>query len=265
MTQRKTLPALPPLVHLIAGPTGVGKSAEATRLARATGAPIVVADRLQCFTDLATTSARAGAEVPDVRRYWLGDRTFADGDLSAARATDALVALVAELGSGHPSVIVEGGSISLLRELSARRPRLSWRLTVRTLPLPRYEEYVAALTRRAFTMLAPPPPGTSLLRELAALWRDPSRRRLAASVNGFEAVLECCAKYGIDPATLDERKVSENVLSRMAALIAERHAEHGILQHRVFSEIFGDQANPMTREDRIPGPEFGPVMLGSAA
>jgi adenylate dimethylallyltransferase len=238
MADRETSPAVRPFVHLIAGPTGVGKSAAATELARVTGAPIVVADRLQCFTDLATTSARAGADVPGVRRHWLGDRTFADGDLSATDATDALIALVERLSTRHRFVVVEGGSISLLRELCARRPQLSWRLTVRLLPVPAREEYLATLTHRARAMLSPNPRGAGLLEELAALWHDPSRRLLAASVNGFEAVLECCAKYGLDVETIDKQPLPEHILDRIAELIAERHAEHGFLQHRVFSEIF---------------------------
>jgi adenylate dimethylallyltransferase len=238
MADHETPPSVRPFVHLIAGPTGVGKSAAATELARGTGAPIVVADRLQCFTDLATTSARAGADVPGVRRHWLGDRTFADGDLSATDAADALIALVERLSARHPLVIVEGGSISLLRELCARRPELSWRLTVRLLPLPARDAYLAALTRRARAMLTPGAQGPGLLAELAALWRDPRRRLLAASVNGFEAVLECCAKYALDVETIDEQHIPEHVLNRIAELIAERHAEHGLLQHRVFVEIF---------------------------
>jgi tRNA A37 N6-isopentenylltransferase MiaA len=256
MTDDETPAPVRSLVHLIAGPTGVGKSAAATELARQTGAPIVVADRLQCFTDLATTSARAGADVPGVCRHWLGDRTFADGDLSAADATDALVETVERLAERHRLVIVEGGSISVLRELCARRPELSWRLTVQVLPLPERDEYLAALTRRARAMLSPDPPGTGLLEELAALWRDPRRRWLAASVNGFEAVLECCAKYGIDVKTIHEQHIPERILDRIAGLIAERHAEHGFLQHCVFTEIF---------DDSMRGPGFDVDMLERAA
>ncbi|MFM9450659.1 isopentenyl transferase family protein [Streptomyces europaeiscabiei] len=246
----------PPFVHLIAGPTGVGKSAAATDLARVTGAPVVVADRLQCFTDLATTSARAGAAVPGVHRHWLGDRTVADGDLSAAQATDTLVNIVEDLGRRHGFVIVEGGSISLLRELSARRADLDWRLTVRLLPVPERAEYITALTRRARVMLAPPAPDRGLLDELAALWQDPHHRWFAASVNGFEAVLECCAKYSLNVKTLHKRNLPEHILARMADLIAERHAEHGFLQHRVFTEIF---------ETRIPGTRFDFGALERAA
>ncbi|WP_369031061.1 isopentenyl transferase family protein [Streptomyces adonidis] len=245
-----------PFVHLIAGPTGAGKSAAANDLARVTGAPVVVADRLQCFTDLATTSARAGGQAPGVRRYWLGDRTVADGDLGAAAAAESLFDLVERLGAQHRFVIVEGGSISLLRVLAARCAALPWQLSVRVLPLPAYDEYVEVLTGRALTMLAPPAPDRSLLEELAALWVDPRQRRFAASVNGFEAVLECCAKYSLDVETIHKQALPAPVLSRMASLIALRHAEHGILQSRVFTETF---------EKRVPGPVFDPGMLGCAA
>ncbi|KPI22174.1 Isopentenyl transferase [Actinobacteria bacterium OK074] len=225
-------------MHVIAGPTGVGKSASATALARVTGAPVVVADRLQCFTDIATTSARAGADAPGVTRHWLGDRTVADGDLPAGEAADALVCLVRSLSASEPFVIVEGGSISLLRALAARLPSLPWQLSVRVLDLPVYDDYLATLTRRAHTMLAPPAPDRSLLEELATLWSDPGHRFFAASVNGFEAVLECCAKYSLDVETLHKQKVPVQILDRMAKLIGARHAEHGILQHRVFTELF---------------------------
>ncbi|KMS77147.1 isopentenyl transferase [Streptomyces viridochromogenes] len=256
MVKNETSLAVRPFVHLIAGPTGVGKSAAATELARATGAPIVVADRLQCFTDLATTSARAGADVPGVRRHWLGDRTFADGDLSAAEAADALVELVEQLAVQHDLVIIEGGSISLLRVLCTRWEQLDWRLTVRLLPLPAYDTYLAALTGRARAMLTPGACGPGLLQELAALWRDPRRRRLAASVNGFEAVLECCAKYSIDAEVIDQQEIPEHVLHRIAALIALRHAEHGLLQQRVFTEIF---------ESATTAPAFDSGMLAAVA
>ncbi|MDF3150090.1 isopentenyl transferase family protein, partial [Streptomyces sp. T21Q-yed] len=177
-------------------------------------------------------------------------------DLSAAEAADALVELVERLAARHRLVIIEGGSISLLRVLCARRAQLAWRLTVRLLPLPACDVYLANLTHRAREMLTPGVCGPGLLQELAALWHDPRQRRLAASVNGFEAVLECCAKYSLDAATIDKQKIPEHILHRIAALIAERHAEHGILQHRVFTEIF---------ENATTAPTFDLGMLERAA
>jgi tRNA A37 N6-isopentenylltransferase MiaA len=242
---------IPPYVHLIAGPTGSGKSAAANELTRISGAPVVVADRLQCFAEMATTSARAGAEEDGVQRHWLAERSVADGDYPAAEAAEALIAKVAELGELHPFLIVEGGSVSLLRHLSARLPALPWELTVRLLPIPDRARYLADLTRRAYMMLAPPGPNRSLLAELAELWREPRHRYLAASVNGFEAVLEYCAKYSLDAGNLDKEALSVERLWDIASLIAERHAEHGELQARVFAGLFQHQLSGHTERELV--------------
>jgi tRNA A37 N6-isopentenylltransferase MiaA len=72
-------------VHAIVGPTGCGKSAKAEVLARRLQAPIVIADRIQCFVDLEVTSARTprGCENDDERHY-IAERRVCDGDLMPA-------------------------------------------------------------------------------------------------------------------------------------------------------------------------------------
>ena len=228
-------------VHLIAGPTGVGKSRAASDLALRTGAPVVVADRIQCFTDLATTSARSGAEMSGVRRVWLGDRTVADGDYSAEKAVEVLVETVSELGRTASAVVVEGGSISLLTLLAGRLPRLPWDFTVQLLSRPADNSlHLRALTSRAHVMLRPEPPLRSLLDELAELWRDPAKRPFAASVNGLEAALEWCERHSLDPQEATIGNVPENLLDELACLIAVRHAEHGADQEKAFCALLSD-------------------------
>ncbi|MFJ9373424.1 isopentenyl transferase family protein [Streptomyces sp. NPDC101455] len=225
-------------VHVIAGPTGVGKSSSASELALQTGAPVVVADRIQCFTDLTTTSARAGADVPGVRRIWLGDRTVADGDYPAEQAAETLVEKVQGLARTAPTIIVEGGSISILRLLTERIPQLPWTVVAHLLTRPPDRgDYLTRLTERAHRMLCPTPPQQGLLDELAALWRDPAQQRFVASVNGMEAALEWCAEFSIPPTYASTKGISRSALDRLAHMIAERHAEHGADQEREFLGI----------------------------
>ncbi|WP_243745058.1 isopentenyl transferase family protein [Streptomyces hainanensis] len=239
---------VPLTVRLIVGPTGVGKSAAASDVARRTGAPVVVADRIQCFTDLATTSARAGADEPDVTRAWLGDRTVADGDYPAPEAAAALVRAVRRVARPGRPVVVEGGSISLLAYLVDHHlPVLPWRFTVTSLTRPAPSRYLAALTARAHAMLRPEPPLAGLLDELAALWRVPGHRWFAASVNGFEAALEWCAKYGLDPTEPTLVGLPPRLVDELALLIAERHAEHGADQERAFAALFAPAARAGVR------------------
>ncbi|MFI6549416.1 isopentenyl transferase family protein [Streptomyces prunicolor] len=240
---------VPLSVHLIAGPTGVGKSARASELARSTGAPVVVADRIQCFTELATTSARAGADTPGVRRVWLCDRSVSEGDYPATEAVESLVEKIAELGLSAPSVIIEGGSISLLTLFVRRLPELPWHITTQLLTRPPdMALYLKALTVRAHAMLHPAAPQRSLLEELAGLWADPANRWFAASVNGFEAALEWCAKHSLDPESSAIENLPKELLAELENMIAVRHAEHGGDQETAFRRAFS--AHPSATASR---------------
>ncbi|WP_243744881.1 isopentenyl transferase family protein [Streptomyces hainanensis] len=226
------------VIHIIAGPTGIGKSAAATELARATGAPIVVADRIQCFPELATTSARAGGEAADVERIWLAERAVADGDFAVADALEALIGTLRGLRERHPFVIVEGGSISLLWDFAELLPELGFRATVRLMHIADRREYVAGLTRRARGMLVPEGAATSAIEELAIAWKSVEQRSFVASINGFKGILEWCATHSFAVESLASAALTEEQVGELSRMVALRHAEHGVLQDRIFSMVF---------------------------
>ncbi|MER5178711.1 hypothetical protein ABT009_10120 [Streptomyces sp. NPDC002896] len=120
-------------------------------------------------------------------------------------------------------------SATILSPSRCRRPP-----PARLFPLPTRSEYVAAPTRRAHAT-PPQTPAEASSRKLAGA---PGQRLFAASINDFEAVLECCAKYSLDVVTVHKQELPDRTLVGIASLITERHAEHGILQPQVFSGIF---------------------------
>lgn len=232
-----------PRVHAIVGPTGSGKTAHATALARSCGAPVVVADRIQCFTDLTTTSARATEdEVRGVARFHLGDRTVADGDYPADSAGRALFYTIGSLSAENPLVILEGGSISVLRTLAARHDELPFRLTVETLGIRDGATYEKGLRARARQMLQPEAGRTGMLDELAAAWKHEEQRPFIASINGLEAILEWCDEHGATPQSLVEPDLPESVIDDLVTAIGRWHAVHGREQEETFSEIFSGVA-----------------------
>lgn len=226
-----------PRVHAIVGATGTGKSAHAIRTARRLGTPVVVADRIQCFVDLRVTSARDEDEVDGVRRWFLGDRTVADGDYPADAACRTLCYLLGRLTAEHPSIVLEGGSVSLLTALADRHGELPFELTFEQLHTPDAGVYRQRLLERARRMLRPPGGGRGIIEELAAAWRRPEHRTFVTSINGLEAIVGWCARHDIDPGSLADHEREPAVHDELAEAIAWRHAAHGWEQERMLSVL----------------------------
>jgi len=206
-------------VHAILGPTGVDKTALATRLARETNAPTVVADRIQCYRDLATTSARSDGDASDeIVRLYLDDRVVTDGDYPSEEAVQSLVHKLERLTMKYPYVVVEGGSISVLRRLAARRDQLSFKLSTHVMHISDEVEYRLRLFTRAREMLSPSTGRPSMLDKLAMAWKNKSQRDFIASINGFEAVLEWCCRNGVEPAGLAGKCISTGLLDAVRVL-----------------------------------------------
>ncbi|QKV73827.1 isopentenyl transferase family protein [Amycolatopsis sp. Hca4] len=224
-------------MHAIVGATGTGKSAHAIRTARRLGTPVVVADRIQCFVDLRVTSARDEDEVDGVCRWFLGDRTVADGDYPADAACRTLCYLLGRLTAEHPSIVLEGGSVSLLTALVDRHGELPFELSFEHLRTPEARAYWRRLRERARRMLRPPGGGRGIIEELASAWRLPEHRNFVTSVNGLEAIVDWCARHDVDPGSLAGPDLEAAVHEELAEAIAWRHAAHGWEQERMLTVL----------------------------
>ncbi|MFJ9630083.1 isopentenyl transferase family protein [Streptomyces sp. NPDC091280] len=226
-------------VHAIVGPTGVGKSAAATELASATGAPVLVADRIQCFTDLAVTTSRATDEnAHGVHRIWLSDRTIGDGDIPPDDAVDMVVTRLGQLVARHRLVVVEGGSISIMLGLAERIDDLPFPVTIQVMRITDPDGYRTRLRARARQMLLPDRYGRSLLTEFAAVWAVPAQRVFLAALPGPDRILDWCERHAIEPGSVDRVAFAPAMLDALSRSIGDRHAEHGFLQDQIFSEVF---------------------------
>lgn len=215
-------------VHLVVGPTGAGKTDVAMKIANEHHAPIVVADRIQCYLDLPVTSARQDGPG----RHHLAARTVPDGDYPVHEAAYALLRKVEALTRTHEHVVVEGGSISLLRRFADCRGRFPFQLTATVLPLADERAHLDRLRARAARMIA-----DGMLDEIAKAWQHREQRAFIASVNGPEAVLQWCAGAGVDPEDLPG--IDDAGVAELTELVAVVHQEHSLEQHDVFARLFG--------------------------
>jgi len=228
-------------INAIVGPTGCGKTAAAKLLAQKLEAPIVVADRIQCFIDIPVTSARA-SDMKDLSYNYIRERTIADGDYAPKEAITDLMRRIDELAASHRLIVLEGGSISLLTEL-ARRAELPFQLNVHVMSMGERGQHWQRLRSRAREMLSPANKQPGLLQELSKAWQQVPQRPFVAGINGFEAVISWCQRHGVDPAEVGEQPPSERGMDELAAEIANAHMDHSLEQEAAIQELFGKPKN----------------------
>jgi uncharacterized protein (TIGR00730 family) len=206
-------------------------------------APIVIADRIQCFVDLQVTSARTLRErEDDVARHYIAERRVRDGDLGARAAFASLIELIGRLGLQHPFIVLEGGSISLLSLLSQmhRSGNLPFRMSLDMMTMGDEAAHRKRLAARARQMLAPPSGAPGLLDEFAGAWKDPAQRSFLASINGLEAIVQWCHRRAVDPVDLVQRELSPAVLDELVDAVTKVHFDHGKQQMAAFAAMFGN-------------------------
>lgn len=228
-------------INAIVGPTGCGKTAAAKLLARKLEAPIVVADRIQCFIDIPVTSARA-SDMEGLSYNHISERTIADGDYMPEDALADLMSRIDELAVSHRLIVLEGGSISLLAAL-ARRVELPFRLHVDVMSIGERGQHWQRLRSRAREMLAPANKQPGLLQELSRAWQHVPQRSFVAGINGFEAVISWCQRHGLDPAEIGDQLPAERGMAELAAEIANAHMDHSLEQETAIQDLFGKPKN----------------------
>ena len=103
---------------LILGPTGVGKTELALRVAAHYGSPIVSCDSRQLFREIPIgTAAPTAEEQARVKHYFIGTRSVTE-DYSAGQYERDALALLEELFREHDVVVVTGGSMLYADALS---------------------------------------------------------------------------------------------------------------------------------------------------
>ncbi|MDR0743946.1 MAG: tRNA (adenosine(37)-N6)-dimethylallyltransferase MiaA, partial [Tannerella sp.] len=99
------------ILFVLLGPTGVGKTALSTHIARHIGSPVISADSRQIYKEIPIGVAAPSSEQLNlVRHYFIGTRSIADY-YSASIFEEEAVSLINELHKSHPCLLLCGGSM----------------------------------------------------------------------------------------------------------------------------------------------------------
>ncbi len=95
---------------IVAGPTAIGKTAEAIRLAKLYNTSIISADSRQCYRELRIGVARPTEdELKEVKHYFIANHSITE-NVSAATFAKEASAYLDEIFEGHDVAIVCGGT-----------------------------------------------------------------------------------------------------------------------------------------------------------
>ena len=99
-----------PTLHIILGPTAVGKSDYAVAEALRVGSPVISCDSRQFYREMRIGTARPSeAQLAAVRHYFIADRSVTQPCSAGAFELEAL-ALLEDLFKEHDTVVMAGGS-----------------------------------------------------------------------------------------------------------------------------------------------------------
>lgn len=236
-------------IHLVVGPTGIGKTSRSVELAARWGCPVLVLDRVQCCPQVAVGAGRPTPRETlrdgvETTRVYLDERDLAQGVVGADEAVARLEKLLTrQQESGTPVVVLEGGSLSILRSLAYEAGWTEGRsLSVDQLTMADPGRYEAAVTTRVTGMLGygADRSALSMLDEVAALWPRSAARVHLADIHGYREVLALCEERGWDPGELrtPTDPVEEEARRRLfVAAVSASHVSYGHEQEEAMAEL----------------------------
>ena len=115
------------MIIVVAGPTGVGKSELALRLAESAGGEIVNFDSVQIYRGFDIGSAKPGAEARKRVPHHLFDVVDADQEFNAAEYARLAEPVIDDIGARGKLVILVGGTYFYLRAVLAGLPKMPGR------------------------------------------------------------------------------------------------------------------------------------------
>jgi adenylate dimethylallyltransferase len=221
-------------IHLIVGPTGVGKTARAHSLASTIGAPVVALDRFQIFDELATGCGRpTPAEMGDTPHVYLTERRAADGELPAAEGYDLLAGIVDALSQDHGDIVLEGGSISLCALVFRRGLLGQYDIQVEQLTVEDERAHRRRVRARVHDMLTARSGRPSMVEELSWAWDRPQELAFVETICGYGAIASHCRSVGESPHALARRPASVALIDA----VAEAHLAYAREQTLVFGHL----------------------------
>lgn len=210
-------------LHFVFGPTAVGKSDFAYKHAVAVKAPIVVLDRIQTYPELTIVSNRSQAEdFPGCELRFLADSKIVDGELTAVDAYQRLSITIGQLERESDLIFLEGGSMSLIRQIIRHREDFNaYNIELTVLEPNDIEKYEEKIHRRVARMIYPSGEKPTLIDEFIRNYSLFQSYPYLKEIVGYDAILDWMYESQIEISQLKEQSIfplAAPLIERIAAV-----------------------------------------------
>lgn len=219
-------------VYLLWGATTTGKTALSVSVAKERGWPVIALDRFQGYHEIRTGSgAPTNNELGKTERIYITpQRSLADGIISAKDYNYWLKRRVLSLPEGKSDFIIEGGSVSLLKEMVSDEFWADFLWEIKILRAPSKDVFIKKAKRRITDMFHPEDGRPSIMDEVSSFFMNHKTIHPLEDIDGYRTIIDYCRckKIEFDKLkimTTDQEKI---IISQ----IAEEYYAHALWQEQ---------------------------------
>ncbi|MBD2345850.1 isopentenyl transferase family protein [Anabaena subtropica] len=225
-------------LHIILGPTSIGKTDRSVVLAKQTKAPVIVLDRIQIYRELTTGSGRPLIdELDGTTRIYLEDRQITDGELTTVESLSLALQHIDRLSQQHNLLILEGGSISLCTSLFKSGILDNYQTTIEYLTVQDEELYHSRMWRRMQKALMYNPRQPSLIEELSRVWKQPEKLAFVQTVVGYDVLIDWCQRFNFSPDEMWHNFQDNSLYINLTQEMFSAYIQYSQNQRKAFDQL----------------------------
>lgn len=219
-------------VYLLWGATTTGKTALSVSVAKERGWPVIALDRFQGYHEISTGSgAPTNNELEKTERIYITPHiSLADGIISAKDYNYWLKRRVLSLPEGNSDFIIEGGSVSSLKEMVNDEFWADFSWEIKTLGVPSKDVFIKKAKRRITDMFHPEDGRPSIMDEVGSFFMKHKTIHPLEDIDGYRIIIDYCRCKNIEFNNLKSiTTYQENIIIDR---IAEEYYAHALWQEK---------------------------------
>ncbi|NKI76075.1 isopentenyl transferase [Dickeya sp. CFBP 2040] len=222
------------VLYLLWGVTSMGKTSYSVMLAKKYGLPVIALDRFQGYPEIMTGSgAPDHSELQGTERIYITpSRNLIEKVVSPEEAHHILKQKTSISLAKHPSIIIEGGSVSLLKNMISDYYWTSFSWRIKKFLIPSQKDFIERAKKRVSMMVYPKNDRPSILQETSIFFRKHHTVEPLADIDGYRIIIQYCKENNINYDSLD--KLPDHEKDNITNLITHEYYEHALWQEKSF-------------------------------